>query len=206
MKIDIIDIGFGNINSVKNWLEQLELEVIRVTDAENLKEEMCVLPGVGSAGPYMERLDALGFTEAIKNHVLKGRRLLGICLGFQILFDHSDEDGGTKLLSILQGKVERLVGNQNHNGWENLDIAVNSFKSKGYWGRGGHSSKQFLRGRAFYNHEYAVLNNDQFDYSTPLSSNLMKYTGFLIKDNVAGAQFHPEKSQVFGINFIKGLL
>jgi glutamine amidotransferase len=113
MKIDIIDIGFGNINSIKNWLEQLELEVIRVTHAENLKEELCILPGVGSAGPYMERLDALGFTEAIKHHVLKGRRLLGICLGFQILFDHSDEDGGTKLLSILQGKVERLVGNQN---------------------------------------------------------------------------------------------
>lgn len=206
MKIDIIDIGFGNISSVKNWLDQLELEVTRVTHPENLTSEMCVLPGVGSAGPYMERLNASGFTEAIKYHVLKGRRLLGICLGFQILFEHSDEDGGTELLSILRGKVERIDGNQNHNGWENLDIAVNSFKFKGYWGRGSHSSKQFLRGRAFYNHEYAVLNNDQCDYSTRLSSNLRKYTGLLIKDNVAGAQFHPEKSQLFGINFIKGLL
>ena len=206
MNIDIIDIGFGNINSIKNWLDQLELEVARVTHPENLTSEMCVLPGVGSAGPYMERLNASGFTEAIKYHVLKGRRLLGICLGFQILFDHSDENDGTALLSVLQGKVERIDGKQNHNGWENLNIAVNRFKCKGHWGNGNHSSKHFLRGRAFYNHEYAVLNNEQFDYSIPLSSKLIQYTGFAIKDNIAGAQFHPEKSQVFGLNFIKGLL
>ena len=118
MKVDILDIGSGNIRSVKNWIEKLNVSTRIVTEPDDVQSEMLVLPGVGSAGSYMKRMKSGNFDEAVKAHIEKGRRVMGICLGFQIMMEYSEEDGHVKGLGILDGHVERLAGQTSHNAWE----------------------------------------------------------------------------------------
>ena len=87
MKVDIIDIGVGNISSVQNWLEKSNISSKRVTFPENLSSNLIILPGVGSAKLYDKNLREKKFDIAIKKHLDNGGRLIGICLGYQILFD-----------------------------------------------------------------------------------------------------------------------
>ena len=203
MNIDIVDIGFGNIQSVRSWLRRDSLDGNVVSDPEDLSSELILLPGVGSAGPYMFELKKLGFLEAIIKHVEKGHRLFGICLGFQILFENSEEDGGTPCLGLIKGEVKRLKNGGNHNGWEPVSIAIDHYRDQKYWGTRIKNRRKHLKGRAYYNHEYGVL-CDQFTNSNlKISSELSQYTSFIVNDNIAGVQFHPEKSQTFGSNLLR---
>jgi imidazole glycerol-phosphate synthase subunit HisH len=206
LDINIIDIGFGNIRSVKSWLERNELPTRVITNSRDLSSELVILPGVGSAGPYMHKLDQLGFSDAIKNHLEKGRRLFGICLGYQILFQHSEEDNGTNCLAVLDGKVKRLKQSRNHNGWERIQLDIGHFREKGYWGSKIDNRRKSLNGRVFYNHEYGVITDQIADVNLNISSALCQYTGLIMSDNIAGVQFHPEKSQLFGRELLQVLL
>ena len=84
MSVDILDIGSGNIRSIKNWIEKANVSTRVVSEASDIKASLLILPGVGSAGSYMQRLKKGSYDQAILEHVDKGGRLLGICLGFQI--------------------------------------------------------------------------------------------------------------------------
>ena len=96
MSVDILNVGSGNIQSVKNWIDKANISVRVVDQASDIKSSLLILPGVGSAGPYMKRLKKGKFDQAILKHVDKGGRLLGICLGFQIMSAYSEEDGGVE--------------------------------------------------------------------------------------------------------------
>lgn len=202
MKVDILDIGSGNIRSIKNWVENANIQASVVSEIKELKSDLLILPGVGSVGSYMARLKQRGYDQAVLEHVDKGGRLLGICLGFQIMSSHSDEDGGVDCLGLINGRVERLKGNISHNGWEGIQFDKSCMNGQNFHSVGKLSRQRILRGRVFYNHEYGFLNSDTEAYSLPVSNSLSQYSGLLVKDKIIGMQFHPEKSQISGSQLI----
>lgn len=206
MKVDILDIGSGNIRSVKNWIEKSNVSTRIVTQPDDIKSEMLVMPGVGSAGSYMQRMKAGNFDEAIKAHVYKGYRLMGICLGLQIMMEYSEEDGGVEGLGLLDGFVARLPGQVSHNGWEQLSFNRKQMADQSFGSRHNLSQKRIFKGRVFYNHEYGVVNKSSKAFSLPVSRIFSQYSGLLVKENIIGIQFHPEKSQISGTDLIKMIL
>lgn len=206
MKVDILDIGSGNISSVKNWIETANVPVGVVSKATDVNSELLILPGVGSAGSYMKRLKEGDFDQAILEHLNKGRRLLGICLGFQIMASYTEEDGGVEGLNLIDAKVERLQNNTSHNEWERFYLRKDDMNKQSFNNKRSLSKKRILDGRVFYNHEYGLVNRDASVFSVPISPKLQKYSGLLVKDNLIGIQFHPEKSQVTGSSLISMVL
>ena len=107
--IAIVDYGAGNLTSVKNAFAALGVETVVTRDpAVVAAAARVVFPGVGAALSAMESLRALGLESAVKSAAASGRPFLGICLGMQILFEHSEEDGGVDTLGILPGRVRRF--------------------------------------------------------------------------------------------------
>ena len=107
--IAVIDYGMGNLRSVQKALEASGgITQITSDKAVITKARKIVLPGVGAVRPAMERLKELGLIDTIRSQVASGKPFLGICLGFQVLFDSSTEGGKTESLGILPGVVERF--------------------------------------------------------------------------------------------------
>ena len=206
MKVDILDIGSGNIRSVKHWIEKENISTRIVSKANEINSDLLILPGVGSAGSYMARLKAGQYDQAIIEHVEKGGRLLGICLGFQIMGNYSEEDGHIEGLGLIDAHTERLAENVSHNGWEPIYLRQNEMNNQSFNSQYKLTKKRILNGRVFYNHEYGVINNEQTAFSLPVSDSLSKYSGLLVKDNIIGIQFHPEKSQISGSELISMIL
>ena len=206
MKVDILDIGSGNIRSIKNWIEKENISTRIVSKANEINSDLLILPGVGSAGSYMERLKAGQYDQAVIEHVEKGGRLLGICLGFQIMGNYSEEDGHIEGLGLIDAYTERLADNLSHNGWEPIYLRQNEMNSQSFNSQYKLTKKRILNGRVFYNHEYGVINNESTAFSIPVSGSLSQYSGLLVKDNIIGIQFHPEKSQISGSELISMIL
>lgn len=207
MKVDLIDLGIGNTRSVINWFSKVNCNINVIDCTENMSSELLVMPGVGATGRFMHELKKTGFDEAIRNHVKSDGRLLGICLGFQVMFEYSEEDGGVQTLGILDGKVERLKRAGTHNGWEHAEYDFRKTEISKYWRKSKLTRSKILRGRFFYNHEYAVINgNINEQYSFPISSQFSRYSGIVIRRNVIGVQYHPEKSQQSGVDLLKHIL
>lgn len=207
MRADLIDLGIGNTRSISNWLSKINCNVNVIDRTESMRSELLVMPGVGAAGRFMHELKKTGFDEAIRNHVQSGGRLLGICLGFQVMFEYSEEDGGVQTLGILDGKVERLKGVGTHNGWEHTEYDLRKTDISKYWRKFKLTRSKILRGRFFYNHEYAVVNgNNNEQQSFPISGLLNKYSGIVISRNIIGVQYHPEKSQNSGLKLLSYIL
>lgn len=206
MSVDIVDIGSGNIRSIQNWLERLHVPTNIVKSPTEIKSNFLVLPGVGSAGSYMQRMIESGFDQAVIDHVDSGRRILGICLGFQIMAEFSQEDGGTKGLGILKGKVEKLNSNISHNSWEKFEFYRSDLTNQKFNSERKLTRKQKIAGRVFFNHEYGFINNDPLAFSKPISIEYNQYSSMVVKDNIIGIQFHPEKSQLSGLELISMIL
>ena len=107
--IAIIDYGMGNLRSVQKALEKVGATTQITQDPSEIRNaSKVILPGVGALPPAMEKLSSLGLVPIIKSVVKEGKPFLGICLGFQLLFESSTEGGETKGLGILKGSVQRF--------------------------------------------------------------------------------------------------
>lgn len=107
--VAVCDYGAGNTRSVRAALARLGVTSTLTSDPELLcSAELVVLPGVGSARAAMAHLGATGANEALARRFAGGGRILGICLGLQLALEHSEEDGGTPMLGLLDGQVRRL--------------------------------------------------------------------------------------------------
>lgn len=206
MTVDILDIGSGNIQSIKNWIERENVATRVVNEIRDLKSDLLILPGVGSAASYMDRLKKGSYDQAIIEHVNKGGRLLGICLGFQIMSNYSEEGGHIAGLGLIDGYVERLSSQFSHNGWESIYLRRNEMSEQSFNNKYNLTKKRVLDGRVFYNHEYGFVNKDLKAFSLPISEPLSQYSGLLVKDKIIGIQFHPEKSQMSGSELISMIL
>lgn len=195
--IAIIDYGMGNLRSVQKAFEKIGVHAIITADRSVVESaDRVVLPGVGAISDAMTELDRRGLIDVIHQVTESGRPFLGICLGFQLLFEQSEENGGCHALGILPGQVVRFQLKRPwavpHMGWNQITIKKETPLTRGI--RNG----EFVY---FVHSYYAQCGNTddlalETDYAFPFCS-------AVARKNVFGTQFHPEKSQSVGLTLLK---
>jgi imidazole glycerol-phosphate synthase subunit HisH len=198
--IGIVDYGMGNLHSVSKALERLNYDYFVSEKQDELaKADGLILPGVGSFKDAMEILRSEKLDEFLINWVKSGKPLLGICLGMQLLFEQSEENGETKGLGLLQGKVRRFKGETEagerykvpHMGWNRLSFHQNH-----------PLLEEVEQGHVYFVHSYVVqeMNEGELLASSEYDVVVPAVVG---KNNCLGAQFHPEKSSVVGMKLLE---
>jgi glutamine amidotransferase len=186
--IAVVDLGCGNLGSVAIALERLGVAMTITADpAEIAASDRVILPGVGAAGYAMRRIDALGLAEPLRSLT---QPVLGICLGMQLLFDHSEE-ADTACLGIIPGAVRRLEPAPGrpvpHMGWSRLDVSGDAL---------GLATGDYV----YFAHGFAadagphVLAAADYGRSIP---------AVVRSANFTGVQFHPERSGPAGSRLLR---
>lgn len=189
--IGIVDYGRGNLRSVEKALEKLGYEAeILDSPAQIDRVKGIILPGVGAFADAMAALDKGGWLNPIQKYVKEGNPFLGICLGMQLLFEIGEEHGEHRGLGFLKGRVVKFPAGLKipHMGWNTLNIAYpnvicENIPNNAYF---------------YFVHSY---------YAEPLEKECIaatsnygqEFPAVVGKDNVWGAQFHPEKSSPWGL-------
>lgn len=196
----IIDYDAGNLRSVEKALQALGDTVAITRDKkEILGAERVILPGVGSFGDAMERLHQYGLVEVIHEVIKKGTPFLGICLGLQLLFEHSDESQGVKGLGVLKGEILRLPDKKGmkipHMGWNSLRIRPGMRLFTGI------ESGEYV----YFVHSYYLqaAEETQVAASTEYTAHIH---AAVESGNVFACQFHPEKSGSTGLAILKNFV
>ncbi|OAT85534.1 imidazole glycerol phosphate synthase subunit HisH [Desulfotomaculum copahuensis] len=192
--IAIIDYGMGNLRSVQKGFEKAGWPAAVVDRPEQLADARgVVLPGVGAFNDAMTRLRESGLDRAVHRVVEAGKPLLGICLGFQLFFEYSEEWGPTRGLGIFPGRVRRLTGGVKipHMGWNQVRLL-----KPGPLTAGIPDQSDF-----YFVHSYYVDPADKA-LVTGVTSYGIEFTSMAERDNVFGIQFHPEKSSVLGLKIL----
>ncbi len=196
--IAIIDYGVGNLFSLSSSFKKIGAEVMITSNPEDIKNaDKLVLPGVGAFGDAAEKLRNSGLDKLIIEEANKGKKLLGICLGMQLLFDKSFEYGEHNGLGLISGNVIPMENNipKNlkipHIGWNALKFHNASPLFK-YINEG--DCVYFVHSFYADNCEDALIASSEYG---------KQITAAVAKDNVFGCQFHPEKSGNIGLNILK---
>ena len=207
IKIVIIDYGLGNLASIKNVLDKLGVNSFISNKKDDIESANgLILPGVGAFGDAMNNIKSLELDKLIHSFISLGRPLLGICLGFQLLFEKSEEFGEHLGLGILPGRVVKfplfvddLKTTIPNVGWRKVKFLSNDFLFHG-------KKRDKSRVSEFYFvHSFYVEYGNSFmtSYSNYYG---VKFASSVQKDNVYGVQFHPERSGELGINLIKNFV
>ena len=199
MRIEIIDYGAGNLRSVAKAIEHLGYNASMTKDPSKLKKASgIILPGVGAFDSAIEELEKLGFVDEIKNIVKSGKPLLGICLGYQMFFD-SSEEGNLKELSLFNGSVKKFNFADlkeplaiPHMGWNSLKFAKKSPLFNGVE----------ENSMVYFAHSYYCAPVDSSIVSTKTDYGF-EFASSVSADNVFGIQFHPEKSSSVGLKILE---
>ena len=199
MSLALIDYGAGNLHSVHNALKAAGAGDVHVTADPDVvaKADRIVLPGVGAFAHCMEALSAIdGMVAAMEQRVrVEGIPFLGICVGMQLLADAGVEHGTTRGLGWIGGTVRAIALAADlkipHMGWN--DVVPTQ------------GAPLIEAGEAYFLHSYHFDATDDADVlaTTDHGGTLVAAVG---RDNIMGVQFHPEKSQAYGINFLKRFL
>jgi imidazole glycerol-phosphate synthase subunit HisH len=194
--IIIVDYGMGNLRSVQKAFEKLGHAAAVTSDPRVAgSAERLVLPGVGAFRDAISRLVETGLADVVRDHIRAARPFLGICLGLQLLFTRSFEDGEHPGLDLFPGQVVRLPDTPGlkvpHMGWNQLRRRQNA----------PHLANLPENAAVYFVHSYYVAPRDpgliasETDYPTPFCSAIWS-------DNVFATQFHPEKSQQVGLQIL----
>lgn len=212
MKIAIIDYGSGNLHSAAKAFERAALEAgtghaIAVTSspADVRDAERIVLPGVGAYGDCWKGLNAVeGMVDALKASVVDdGKPFLGICVGMQLMSERGFEHGVTEGLGWIKGDVKKIEPDDPalkipHMGWNTLSVVNEHALLDGIpTGPDGW--------HAYFVHSYALTNGDRAELIAE-SDYGGRVTAIVARGNIAGTQFHPEKSQKLGLRLIVNFL
>lgn len=189
--IGIIDYGRGNLRSVEKVLEKLNFQAKILTSPEQMKEAKgIILPGVGAFGDAMSSLNQGNWIAPLQKYVQEGKPFLGICLGMQLLFEVGEEHGAYTGLGFLRGRVVKFPAGLKipHMGWNTLKIVFpnrlcENIPDEAYY---------------YFVHSYYVQPEEKACIAGT-SEYGMEFPALVGKDNVWGAQFHPEKSSPWGL-------
>lgn len=195
VEIALVDYGMGNRRSVEKALEHVGATALITADHDRLRGAAgLVVPGVGAFPKGMQRLREFGLDELLLEQVSLGKPVLGICLGLQLAFERSSEQGGAEGLGIVPGEVRELNHGElklPHIGWNEIALREGSPLLDGLPSR-----------CAFYHvHSFAPIPNDDRDvlgtavYGAPFAS-------VVGHGNFYGVQFHPEKSSAAGLRLL----
>ena len=194
-EIALVDYRAGNLTSVKLAFAALGVETAVTSDPARIRAAgRIVFPGVGAAASAMANLKDLGLVDALRDAVRMGKPFLGICLGMQALFEHSEEDGGVELLGILPGKVRRFPDVP---GCKVPEIGWNQVKGK--LADGVPDGGEFYFVHSYYA-EKGPFTVGVTEYAG------VEFTSAVRRGNVFATQFHPEKSGRMGLALLKGWL
>jgi len=199
--IAIVDVCSGNLRSVERAIAQVGGDVVVTRDADVVRRaDKIVVPGQGAFGMFMRGLVERGLGDAIREAIASGRPFLGICLGMQVLFESSEEQGPCAGLGVIPGRVVRIAAagphiKVPHIGWNRVVH---------------HRPDPMLAGVAdgahvYFDHSYHAVPDDpaivalDSDHGIPI-------TAAIRKDNIFACQFHPEKSQTVGLQILRNFV
>ena len=196
--IAIVDYGVGNLFSLCSSFKAIGAEVAVTSDPDVIRSaDKIILPGVGAFGDAIKKLKDTGLDKIITEETKKGKKLMGICLGMQLLFEKSYEYGEHEGLSLLRGNVvpmENKIPSElkiPHIGWNGLHFCKN------------HPLFKYIKeeDHVYFVHSYYA--EDCEDSLLATAEYGRELTAAVVKDNVAGMQFHPEKSGNVGLNILR---
>jgi glutamine amidotransferase len=206
-EVIVIDYGVGNLLSVQRGFEYVGAKVVLTADPEIiLSAKRVVLPGVGAFANAMMALNNFGLTEVIQELSRRKTRLLGICLGMQLLLEESDEFGLTKGLGLIPGRViavpdHALSGGAQkipHIGWSSLQPHNQDVSWQNTLLQDNHRGDS-----AYCVHSFMA---DPIDQSKRIADCIYgghRLAAMIGKDHIVGCQFHPEKSGAVGLKILK---
>jgi glutamine amidotransferase len=193
--IAVADYGAGNLVSIDQALTAVGARVVVATTAVDLAgADALIVPGVGAAAPAMERLDRQGLSGAIREWIGAGRPFLGICLGLQLLFEGSDEDGAVTL-GVLSGRTSRLAGAPTlpHIGWNQVER------------RRAHPLFEGIADGADFYFVHSFAGDPGPDAEAAIlaeTSHGARFVSAIAAGPVLGVQFHPERSGTDGLRLL----
>ena len=193
MKVAIIDYNAGNVRSVLYAMERLGQEAVLTADHEQIRSaEKVIFPGVGEARNTMSFLHEKGLDDLIRS---LQQPVLGICLGMQLLCEHSEE-GSTPCLGIIPQQVKRFIPRHGekvpHMGWNTVQ------RSEGSW-----LSPEVQDQHVYFVHSYYV---EEGPFTAAATQHIHRFSSVLQKDNFYATQFHPEKSGPVGERILRDFL
>ncbi|RXK87582.1 imidazole glycerol phosphate synthase subunit HisH [Chlorobaculum sp. 24CR] len=193
----IADYGAGNLRSVHKAFEYLGIGAV-VSDkaSEMSRYDKVLIPGVGAFGPAMEALNRQGFGEALKEHIDKGRSVLGICLGMQLFLSESEEMGAHEGLDILPGKVLRFTSSTDkipQIGWNSVDYSKDSVLFRNI------PDRSYF----YFVHTYYCVPDEPESVAATTFFAGKNFCSAIEKNGIFAVQFHPEKSSEAGLQVLK---
>lgn len=199
--IAIVDYGVGNLFSLCSSFKKIGAEAVVTSEKRVIENaDKIILPGVGAFADAAQKLCDTGLGELVKEQAQKGKYMMGICLGMQLLFEKSYEYGCHEGLGLLKGSVDPMKGYIDpalkipHIGWNGLHFSRPHFLFK-YIKEGDHT---------YFVHSYHATNcADSLIATTEYDKELTAAVG---KENVLGCQFHPEKSGDVGLNILRAFV
>jgi glutamine amidotransferase len=206
-KIAILDYGIGNVKSIFNALDKINVTAVLTGDKDEiLSAEGLILPGVGAFAQGMENLAKANLIEVIKEFVSTGKPFLGICLGLQMLMEESEEFGIHKGLGLISGKVKKISFKNSvraklpHVSWNELDSPT-----KGRW---DNSILDQIpeKSDVYFVHSFVVKTENAVDLLASTNYNGETLCAAVHRDNIYGVQFHPEKSGLTGLNILRNFV
>ena len=202
MKVGIIDYGAGNLLSVANAVRSIGVDPVLIASPDELEGiSHLILPGVGSFGDCMGELDRRGLSAPLRAWLAADRPYLGICLGYQVLFESGEESPGVGGLAALPGTVRRFTEAPGrkipHMGWNS---AVPGTPGEGIW-QGLGSDPYF-----YFVHSYFPVPADPSLIASRTGYDGEEFASAVCRGRLAATQFHPEKSQSAGLRLIRNFL
>tara|TARA_B100002052_G_C15659772_1_gene496723 strand:- start:21 stop:635 length:615 start_codon:yes stop_codon:yes gene_type:complete len=198
MYLGLVDVGAGNIGSLKSALKKIGIKYQICKEAEDFENiNKIILPGVGNFNDFMNKIKSKNLDKLIEEKYKKNIPILGICLGFQVLFSNSSESGFTEGFNFIDGKIinfkEKLKTLRTpHVGWNNCTLEKKSTLFENV-----ENNSDFYFTHSFF------LNDCNKDYIISKTDYGFQFISGVEKNNLYGVQFHPEKSQLSGIKVLK---
>lgn len=198
-EVILVDSQLGNLDSVEHALIQVGASVIVSSDPDRVATaRMVVFPGQGSFGPTTRAIVDGAMGAALRMVIERGDPFLGICLGMQLLFDHSDESGGCDGLKVLPGQVRRFPGDMRAG--DDLEAPRLKVPHMGW------SDVQPTGEHFYFAHSYYVEPADPSVVMWWCRYGGIEFPATVARGNVFGCQFHPEKSQWPGLRFLRSFI
>lgn len=192
MLVGVIDLGINNLTSVKRAfsvpLRPTDSVVVIEADPKMDRPDLIILPGLGKFDAGMSALRERKLVETIKSWSNEGSKVVGICLGMQLLGTNSEESKGVEGLDLIPSRIEKLPGDQGeripHTGWAETNVAYDSQPF----------STVATPGDFYFVHSYHVIPENEKDVLTRTPFGKYSFVSSVLCKNILGFQFHPEKS------------
>ena len=197
--VAIVDYGVGNLFSLKSSLAFIGVEATETGDADVIRAaDKIILPGVGAFGDAIDRLCESGLDEVIKQEAARGKHIMGICLGMQLLFDRSCEYGESHGLGLINGVIEPIA-NVIPPQYKTPQMGWNALNFKGE----KHPIFKYIEDGdcVYFVHSYQATDCDEAIIATTEYG--AQITAATANGNVCGCQFHPEKSGEVGLKILR---